>query len=283
METIVDITLENAQGLLIDESFNRPVMIDFWADWCAPCKVLMPILEKLATQFGGAFLLAKVNADEQNVIASQFGVQSLPTVMIIKDGQPVDGFTGAQSEIQVRELLEKYLPKVWEQPLIEAQVFMSANDYASALPLLRKAFEESKQLASIAFLLVECQIAMNRIESAEAILSTVKKTDHNEQYEQLLAEIAIKKQGAKSAELIELEDVYAREPGNMEAAYQLALQYSQEQQYRPALELFLAVLRNDLNSFEGQARKTFTDLLLSLGKGDPLAIEFQRKLFTLLY
>ncbi len=280
---IVDINLENAQQLLIDESFKRPVVIDFWADWCGPCKSLMPILEKLATQFNGAFLLAKVNADEQNVIASQFGVRSLPTVMVMKDGQPVDGFTGAQTEIQVRELLEKYLPKPWELPLAEAQQFIAANDYASALPLLRKAYDESKHLAAIGFLLVESNIALNRLESAEAILSTIKKVDQDVHYEQLVAQISLKKQTAKSPELIALEALHANDPNNTDASFQLALQYVQEKNYRPALELLINILRENRSYADGKARKALTDLLVALGKGDPLAIEFQRKLFTLLY
>ena len=116
-QDIVEINEANAKQWLVDESFKRPVLIDFWADWCGPCKSLMPILEKLAGEFRGQFLLAKVNADEQQMIAAQFGVRSLPTVMIMQDGQPVDGFAGAQTEVEVRELLEKYLPKPWDDLL----------------------------------------------------------------------------------------------------------------------------------------------------------------------
>ena len=104
---IVEIDESNAQQLLIDESMTRPVVVDFWADWCGPCKQLMPILEKLADEYQGAFLLAKVNADEQQMLAQQLGVRSLPTVMVIKEGQPIDGFSGAQPESAVREMLEK--------------------------------------------------------------------------------------------------------------------------------------------------------------------------------
>ena len=109
-EHIVNIDESNAAALLIEESHNRPVVVDFWADWCEPCKVLMPLLEQIATEYNGAFLLAKVNADEQQMISQQFGVRSLPTVMIMQNGQPVDGFMGAQPENAVRELLQKYLP-----------------------------------------------------------------------------------------------------------------------------------------------------------------------------
>ncbi|MCB1847468.1 MAG: thioredoxin, partial [Halieaceae bacterium] len=101
---IVDIDESNAAQLLIDESHKRPVVVDFWADWCEPCKVLMPLLEKIATEYDGAFLLARVNADQQQMITQQFGVRSLPTVMVIQNGQPVDGFAGAVPEGQVRQM-----------------------------------------------------------------------------------------------------------------------------------------------------------------------------------
>ncbi|HCD55387.1 MAG TPA: thioredoxin, partial [Halieaceae bacterium] len=132
-ESIVNIDESNAAALLIEESHRRPVVVDFWADWCGPCKSLMPVLEKLANEYAGAFLLAKVNADEQPMISQQFGVRSLPTVMVMQGGQPVDGFVGAQSEAQVRELLEKYLPKPWDGLLEEGQALMAAGDFSSAL------------------------------------------------------------------------------------------------------------------------------------------------------
>ena len=281
--SIVDITLDNAQQFLIDESFNRPVVIDFWADWCAPCKTLMPILEKIANEYAGVFLLAKVNADEQQMISSQFGVRSLPTVMIMQNGQPIDGFNGALPEVQVRELLAKYLPKPWEAPLNQAQVLMAAGNFTDALPLLRQAHEASKQLASIALLMVQCHLELNRLDNAEAILSTIRLVDQDAHYEQLTAQVALKKQAAKTPELAALEQAYFQSPQDLTVRYQLALQYHLESQYRPALEHLLDIIRIERNFAEGEARKTFTAIIAALGKADPLAIEFQRKLFTLLY
>jgi putative thioredoxin len=280
---IVEIDLENAKQYLIEESFNRPVLIDFWADWCAPCKSLMPILEKLANEYAGAFLLAKVNADEMNMISSQFGVRSLPTVMLMKDGQPIDGFAGALPETQVRELLEKHLPKPWEKLVNEAQTFIMEGDFNSALPLLRQAYDDSKQDAAIACLLAQCHLELNRIDNAEAILATVKHVDQDAHYEQLKAQIELKKQAAKTPELVALETAYANDPENSQIAYELAIQYHAEAAHRPALELLMGILRKDRHFAEGAAKKTFMDILAALGKGDPLAIEFQRKLFTLLY
>ena len=111
---IVNVDETNAQQVLIEESARRPVVVDFWAARSEPSQVLSPLLEKLADEYQGDFLLAKVNADEQQMIAQQLGVRNLPTVMVIKDGQPVDGFTGAQPEAQIREMLDKYLPKPWD-------------------------------------------------------------------------------------------------------------------------------------------------------------------------
>lgn len=280
---IVEINLENAKQYLIEESFVRPVLIDFWADWCAPCKSLMPILEKLANEYAGAFLLAKVNADEMGMISSQFGVRSLPTVILMKDGQPVDGFAGALPEVQVRELLAKYLPKPWEKLVTQAQEFIMSGDFNAALPLLRQAYDESKQESAIACLLAQCHLELNRIDNAEAILATIKMVDQDAHYEQLKAQIELKKQAAKTPELVALETAYARDPGNLDCAYQLAIQYHAEGAHRPALELLMGILRKERHFAEGAAKKTFMDILAALGKGDALAIEFQRKLFTLLY
>ena len=146
---IVDIDETNAQQLLIEESHNRPIVVDFWADWCEPCKQLMPLLEKLADEYAGAFLLAKVNADEQQMLASQLGVRSLPTVMVIKDGQPVDGFAGAQPETAVREMLEKHLPSPWNAKIAEATELLDSGDTAAALALLRTAWEDSNGLKDV--------------------------------------------------------------------------------------------------------------------------------------
>jgi putative thioredoxin len=280
---IVEINLENAKQYLIHESFNRPVLVDFWADWCAPCKSLMPILEKLANEYNGSFLLAKVNADEMNMISAQFGVRSLPTVMLIKDGEPVDGFAGALPEKQVRELLEKYLPKPWEKLVHDAQEFIMTGNFNDALPLLRHAYDDSQHLAAIACLLVQCYLGLNRIDNAEAILSTIKMQDQDALYHQLIAQIELQRQAAKTPELVALEAAHANDPQNLDICYQLALQYNQEMAYRPALELLIQILSKDRNYGNGIARKTLTDILIALGKGDPLAIEFQRKLFTLLY
>lgn len=282
-EFIVDVTEDNAQSVLIDESKTRLVMVDFWADWCAPCKSIMPILEKLATEYDGQLLLARINADQQGAIAAQFGVRSLPTVILMKDGQPIDGFMGAQPESAIRELLEKHLPKPWDTMLQQAQELMAEGKDNEAIPILRQAHEQSGERGDIGVTLVRAYVNINRIPEAETVLATVKLVDQDAEYEQVKAQLELKQQAAKSPEIEALEKQHQQKPEDLEIAYQLAVQYNQEGHHREALELLYGILQTNSQFKEGAAKKTLLDMLASLGKGDPLAVEFQRKVYTLLY
>ena len=283
-EHIVEITQENAQTYLIEESSKRPVLIDFWADWCAPCKSLMPILEKLAIEYQGQFLLAKVNSDEQQMIAAQFGVRSLPTVMLMKDGQPVDGFAGAQPETQVRELLEKYLPKPWDTMHVSAKELINQGRHSEALPILKQAYEESSQQADIAFTYVDVLIDVKRLDDAETVIDAIKMVDQQSpEYEHVKAQLELAQQAGKAPEVEALEKAYAEDSTNKEIGVQLAVQYSQHQYYKEALEILIGILQDDINFGDGEAKKVFLDVIALLGKGDPVAVEYQRKFYTLLY
>ena len=280
---IVDIDETNSAALLIEESHQRPVLVDFWADWCGPCKSLMPVLEKLANEYAGAFLLAKVNADEQPMISQQFGVRSLPTVMVMQGGQPVDGFVGAQSEAQVRELLEKYLPKPWDGLLQQGQALMAEGDFGSALSPLRQAFEDSHQRHDITLAYAHALLESNRLDDAEAVLGTVRMADQDPAWEQLVAQLKLKREAAVTPEMAALEERLEADPGNHDVRHQLAVQYTNAGYFREALEHLITILRQDLNHADGATKKTLIDTIASLGKSDPLAAEYQRKLYSLLY
>ena len=202
---IVDIDETNAQQLLIEESMTRPVVVDFWADWCGPCKQLMPILEKLAGEYQGAFLLAKVNADEQQMLAQQLGVRSLPTVMVIKEGQPVDGFSGAQPESAVREMLDKHLPSPQAGALAEAEQLLAEGDFPAALALYRSAWEESGQKLEMTLAYAGALVTANRLDEADTLLQGVRLADQDARYEQLVAQIELGREAARSPEVEALE------------------------------------------------------------------------------
>ena len=282
-EYIVNVSMANAKQMLIDESFQRPVVIDFWAEWCAPCKTLMPMLEKLANEYAGQFLLAKVNCDEEQQIAQQFGVRNLPTVMIVKDGQPVDGFVGAQTETAIRVMLEKFLPKPWDIQLQQAREAIAAGDHGGALALLQNAYVESRKRADIGLELAGVLVAMKRFDEAQAQLDLIKLVDRDQRYHQLTAQLELQREAAKTPEIRALEERWENAPDDLETAYLLALQYSQNEQHREALDLLIEILRRDKQFRDGGARKTLLDIIAALGNSDPLTKEYQRKLFSLMY
>ena len=280
---VIDIDQENAQQYLIDESFKRPVVVDFWADWCAPCKQLMPLLEKLADEYAGAFLLAKINADEQQGISQQLGVRSLPTVMVFKDGQPVDGFAGAQPETAVRELLQKHLPSPWDAKIAEATELLDQGNAAGAIGLLRAAWEESNKLLDVTLAYAGALIEANRLDEAEQALDEVRLVDREAVHEQLMAQIELKREAGKSPEIEALERELGMDESNHGTRVKLAVQLSAASHFRDALEHLLVVLRSDRDWNNGEAKRMYLDTIATIGKGDPLAAEYQRKLFSILY
>lgn len=282
-EYIVDVTQNNAQQVLIEASYQRPVLVDFWAEWCAPCRTLMPLLEKLAREYDGALLLARVDCDSEQALAAQFGVQSLPTVILMKDGQPVDGFTGAQPEGTIRQFLEPHLPGPGDAELAEAEALLAQGKPSEALPLLRQAHVASGERADITVALARVYLEMNRCEEAETLLDSVRLADQDGRYREARAQLDLKRQAARAPEIEALEAARQERPDDLDVAYQLALQYSQHQHHREAMELLVEILRQSRDHADGGARKTLLDIIAALGPGDPLAAEFQRRLFSLLY
>jgi putative thioredoxin len=180
-------------------------------------------------------------------------------------------------------MLEKYLPKPWDVALDNARAAIAAGDHGSALTLLRNAYEESRKRADIGLELAAVLIAMKRFDEASAQLDLIKLVDRDQRYQQLLAQIELQREAAKTPEIRSLEAQRANNPTDLETAYLLAVQYSQNQQHREALDLLIDILRTDKQFRDGGAKKTLLDIIAMLGNTDPLAKEYQRKLFSLMY
>ncbi|STQ43500.1 thioredoxin 2 [Ewingella americana] len=193
--SVININETNLHQTL-EQSMSVPVMFYFWSERSQHCLVLGPILDKLAAEYAGQLILAKVDCDAEQMIAQQFGLRSIPAVYLFKDGQPVDGFQGPQPEEVIRELLQKVLPKEEELKVAQAQELLQAGDLTGALPLLKEAWQLSQQRSDIGLLLAEVQIQLNRSEDAEAVLATIPLQDKDSRYQGLIAQIELLKQAA---------------------------------------------------------------------------------------
>lgn len=282
VQNIVNITEANLHQTL-EQSVATPVLFYFWSDRSQHCLELTPVLENLAAQYNGQFILAKVDCDAEQMVASQFGLRSIPTVYLFQNGQPVDGFQGPQPEEAIRALLDKVLPREEELKAQQALALIQEGNHADALPLLKDAWQLSGQDSQIGLLLAETQIALNRSEEAESVLKTIPLQDQDTRYQGLIAQIELLKQAADTPEIQQLQQEVDANPEDAALASKLALQLHQVGRNEEALELLFSHLRKDLGAADGQARKMLQEILAALGTGDALASKYRRQLYSLLY
>ena len=278
---IVDINEQNAQQILIEGSQHKVVLIDFWADWCEPCKQLTPVLEKIARDYPEDLILAKINCDEQQAIAAQFGVRSLPTLVVFKEGQPVDGVAGVQPESAIREMLAKYLPEPQDDAKAEAQQALQDEDFERAYTLAKQAYDLAPEDAQARLLFADAAASLGQTAQAKELISTLTIADQDSYYQHIVAKIKLAEDAAQSPEVQALEDALAADPQNMQIQLNLAVQYHQVKRHEEALELLFGILRNDMN-FADAKQKTL-DIINNLPAGDPLAAQSRRTLYSMLY
>ncbi|WP_052010106.1 MULTISPECIES: thioredoxin [unclassified Alteromonas] len=279
--TIVDITVENFQQIIVEASQEKVVLIDFWAPWCEPCKDLQPILEKLAGEYSEHMILAKVDCEAQQEVAAQFGIRNLPTVMVVQNGQPVDGFAGVQGEPQIREMLSKYLPNPEDELLATAGKAIQQGDYAAALPAAKEALALNESNVNAKYMLIDCFIETGSIDVAKQLLSEIKLVDQDSRYQTLNGKIELAEQAADTPEIRQLQSVVESNPNDLQAKVDLAVQLQQANKAQDALALLYAVLKKELGF--GNARKLMMDMMNALPDGDPLKSEYRRKVYSLLY
>lgn len=281
MDNIVNMTLENFQQVVLQDSQDKFILVDFWADWCEPCKDLMPVLEKLAGEYADNLILAKVNCDEQQEIAAQFGVRSLPTVMLVRNGQPVDGFAGAQPEAQVREMLEKHLPKPEDGLFEQATQLIDSGDYQQAFTFVKQAHDLNSERIDIRLALADCNVEMGNLAQAKTLVETIVMADQDTYYQSIVGKIQLAEQAAESPEIKALQAKLEVNPQDMQLKVDLAVQLHQANQPGDALELLFSVLKTDLNF--GEAKKVTLDMINALPDGEPLKSQYRRKIYSLLY
>ncbi|MFJ3469615.1 thioredoxin [Pseudomonas sp. NPDC090201] len=283
---IFDATTATFDQLVIENSFHKPVLVDFWAEWCAPCKVLMPLLQQIAESYQGELLLAKVDCDAEQNIVGRFGIRSLPTVVLFKDGQPVDGFAGAQPESEIRKLLEPHLPEpvpATIDPLQTAQEMFAESHFAEAEAVLQTILAEDNTNAAALILYARCLAERGELAEARTVLDAVKGDEHKAALAGAKAQLTFLGEAKVLPDAADLKTRLAQNPQDDEAVYQLAIHQLSRQQYEAALDGLLKLFIRNRNYNEGQPHKTLLQVFDLLGNDHPLVTTYRRKLFAALY
>lgn len=279
---IVDLTEQNFQHVL-EGSFEKPILIHFWSPGIPESAQMIPLLEKITHEYEGALVLALINCEQQQKIAVQFGIRTLPTLALFDKGQPTDSVEGVQTEKAIRDMLAPYLPNQDEMAFEKILVLISEGEYEKALVLLKPLESTLSETGIYKLTLAQCNVETQQFETAETILTTVLMQDQDALYTSLMAKIQLHKQAADTPEIRELQIAYDADPSNGALAYSLALQFSQVARQEEALELLISLLRKDLHFSDGAAKKTMMDILIAMGQGNETASRYRRQLYSLLY
>ena len=286
---IFDVTSDNFDQLVIENSHHKPVLVDFWAEWCAPCKALMPVLASITESLGGELLLAKVDCDAETLLTERFGIRSLPTVVLFKDGQPVDGFAGIQPESAIRALLEPHVAE--PQPTadsgedVEAQVsaLLEAGQPDQAIALLQQAMADEPS-DPLLLLLARALLDSQQFDDTETVLGSIQDQDgHKQAIAGLRAALGFARQTSGLPPATELQQRLASDPADSEAAYQLAIHQLARSDYEAGLEGLLRLMQHDRGYDNNSPQRTLLQAFDVLGNDHPLSISYRRKLYQLLY
>tara|TARA_R110000772_G_scaffold262303_2_gene381315 strand:- start:1913 stop:2758 length:846 start_codon:yes stop_codon:yes gene_type:complete len=281
MANSIAITLENFQQVILEESKTKLVLVDFWAQQIPESVELRDKLAIALTNVGDTILYATVDCETQGQIAQQFGIQGLPTAILVQDSQPLDGLTGPQTDESISEFLAKYLPKEQDTLLAQANELVAENKIAEALPVISQAYQLDNERADIKLVLANVYIQTGKVEEAEVLLNSIKMIDQNSDYKSLVAKLELANQAADSPEIQALEQQLQNDPDNIELQQKLAAQYSQVNRNDEALSILFLLVQKD--GADMTSKDLLLDVLKSLPDGDALATKYRRKLYTLMY
>ena len=267
---MIDITLTNFDAEVIQASMTTPVLIDFWAPWCAPCKSLGPILEKVALAYEGRFKLVKIDSDAEQQLGEAFGIRSLPTCILLVNGQPVDGFTGALTEGKVKEFLDKHLPAAPAlEPVEQTPAEQAAADLqtpAAVLAGLKAALDNDSANDNARFDYVRALLRAGQDDDAKvafapviAQTSVVRRFDALQRWMDAIDFVAFQAIDAQAVEGFDAK--IALNKRDFEARFNKARWFMAQQQWTAALDELLDILMRDKAWLDGSARKTYIAVL----------------------
>ena len=268
---------------VVEASQQVPVLVDFWADWCQPCQQLTPLLTKLAQEYQGKFILAKVNADAEQALAAHFRVRSLPTVMVIWQGQIVEQLMGLQPESAYRQIIDRFHMSPGDQIREQVDALWQHGRQKEAIQLLREALKQ-EQSVELKVMLAEKLLQLDQGEEARQLLQSLPVEERERQpVSGLLARLQFADLAQGAPDRGALEKQVQTDPTDSAARRQLAARCVLAGDYEAALEQFMEILRRDPKFEDEAGRKGLIAIFEVLGNEDPLVTTYRRRMFSLLH
>lgn len=268
---------------VLQASNSTPILVDFWAPWCGPCKTLMPVLLSLAEEYAGAFKLAKVNIDEQQSLAQQFGVRSVPTVKLVKNGKIVDEFMGVQPATAIREMLDKHIVKQSDVQMQAALQRYNEGDKTATEDMIQ-IINANPNNSTIRLRYVEVLLKEKQFDDAKALLKSLPADLRNSpEVSGLLSRVEFMGTADESGDSQALLDAIEKDPNNCDARYKLSSIYITQGNNAAALEQLLEIMRRDRKFQDDVGRKGILKVFEMLGGSGELVTRYRQKMASLLY
>jgi putative thioredoxin len=283
----VDVSAAEFEQAVIEASKTTPVLVDFWAEWCGPCRALKPVLEKLAAEYQGKFILAKVNSDENQPLAQRYGVRGIPNVKAFVGGELVDEFSGALPEAQVREFLNRLIPSPAEKVRLDAlALYAATGDAQKTLALLADASALDPLNETVRIDSAELLIEVKSFDEARHLIEALSPlAQMDDRVKALQAKLALSTEASDASSEANTDALLKRIAANAndsDARLRLARHHIASTQYAEALDQLLEIVRRDRKYKDDGARKTMLQLFSVMGSDHPLVGDYRRKLASAL-
>lgn len=278
-----DASAESFEKEVLKASERVPVLVDFWAPWCAPCRALKPILEKLAGEYQGRFLLAKVNSDEHPQLSARFGVRGIPNVKAFVDGRLADEFTGALPEGGVRAFIDRLIPTPGEKLRRTARALVNQGDFEEAERHLRSALELEPANHALRLDLVELLLARNSHAEADALFAPIPERERDERADRLYSVLGLWRKSRQLPAAEELQAKLSANPADLNTRLALGERLVADRRFEPALAALLEVVRQDRGALRTSARKLMVEVFTLADSQPELVSEYRKLLAGALY